>query len=293
MNNYVKFMKFEHALHAIINDSIKFSSIYEFNDIAELLVNTWTQSKEEKNLEEDILNRYYSTTKNRASLIKHLEQTAIYTDEYKKLINDGLNNCTEISKIIPNNSPNNIPGYLSNITKDYLFSNIGIFCISSEQVFQDDKAIIMFAHYGDNIKGLALIYEIPYPVYPVDYCGEEDKNTNFKNILNLSDRLLKKIDKSITKDEKIIFEERDIEFFLVKSNAWKYECEHRVFGKVGICKASDYNIKLKTIAYYPPMMNEENLKTLKAIAEPKNIPIIPLERKGYDKCKVSFKDPLK
>lgn len=46
------------------------------------------------------------------------------------------------------------------VVEHLVFSSVGIFCAADLSVFDDDSAQLMFAHYGENLKGLALIYVI-------------------------------------------------------------------------------------------------------------------------------------
>ena len=46
------------------------------------------------------------------------------------------------------------------LEENFAFSSVGIFCASILDVFSDDSAQLMFAHYAKNLSGVALIYEI-------------------------------------------------------------------------------------------------------------------------------------
>ena len=57
------------------------------------------------------------------------------------------------------------------LARTFAFSSVGIFCLSSWEVFEDDSAQLMFAHYASNNEGLALVYESndTEKVLPVKY----------------------------------------------------------------------------------------------------------------------------
>ncbi|MGN6671255.1 MAG: hypothetical protein ACTHJ4_06945 [Candidatus Nucleicultricaceae bacterium] len=145
------------------------------------------------------------------------------------------------------------------VIEHLVFSSVGIFCAADLSVFDDDSAQLMFAHYGENLKGLALIYEISslaerdVPFHPIKYrliCDEcllEGKGC-LRNEKPSSPGTLSETIQWIHGD---FTKSQDFRVFLNKSSSWCYEKEKRLFAKPGPRQAEEYAVSLKAILYTP------------------------------------------
>jgi hypothetical protein len=264
MSNYfVKFVPYnENTLSSLINKTIKFSTVYEFNDFNELgFLGTQSVPYGEdfnKKLEQ-IINMKLKYIEARETLYRNALESGQYRmnilDQFKSRISDyTTNNPNVFDKAMD---------YLL-IEETLAFSSVGIFSVSSLDVFCDDSAQLMFAHYGDNLKGLALIYEISedHKPLPIEYpdCENEKKlsdNECFAKLKPASGGNSGRIFKWVNSDYS------DISDFLKKSIKWKYEQESRLFAKPGQAKADNHGIKLKAILSTSRFLN--NIETLRLI----------------------------
>lgn len=110
----------------------------------------------------------------------------------------------------------------------------------------------MFAHYADNLKGLALIYEA-------------FKETSLKKIEYIPPFLSQPIDTSDQWKYRVSYKYSDMRNFIKKSSRWNYEKEYRLFNEPNIIEAEKHNIKLRAIFYtlrfdetYLPILNKLN-----------------------------------
>lgn len=135
------------------------------------------------------------------------------------------------------------------IIENLAYINVGIFCVSKLEVFNDDSAQLMFAHYGDNLKGLALIYEINTNLAPISYDHKIKILTGSKN------RIFEYLNGIYT----------DIEDFRLKSYKWEYEKEERLFGKPAIYSANEKGIELKGVLYTPRSSANVNMLKMRLV----------------------------
>ena len=138
-----------------------------------------------------------------------------------------------------------------------IYSIVGIFCTSSFTVFENDAAQVMFAHYGDDLKGLALIYEhenFKENIFKIDYKSFRDQGDS-----SIAPELLKG---NFNKDS--------LKNFLNKSCGWEYEQEYRKFSYLSnlsdprLKSACEHNLKLKGILY-TTRFDQSKVKSLEFI----------------------------
>lgn len=166
-----------------------------------------------------------------------------------------------LKKKIPEyvNDPNSIPenGFEWRfILENLAYSSVGIFCVSHIDVFEDDSESLMFAHYAQNLSGLALVYHVEAPhkiIYelegPRGGCGAEDKILN--EIIGWGEGDFSDINEGL-------------QSFIKKSKKWEYENEYRLFSKPGLQRAENQGIRLKAILY-TPRFQEADVDVLKNI----------------------------
>jgi hypothetical protein len=236
----VKFVPYnENTLSTIINKTIRFSTVYEFNDFNEFAYYGTDCNGHEKTFWE-IFEEKFNDNDFRCRLLKNASEAGHYNAEY---INNFKN---RLSTHIKDNSTLSLKEDYPFIIENTLYSSIGIFCVSSLDVFCDDSAQLMFAHYGGRLKGLALIYEINRSLGRVEY--DKDRVSGGCPFIWL------KGDYS------------DMQNFLKKSKKWEYEKEWRIFNTPGNQKAEDYEITLRAILYTVRFSNN-NIITLNNINE--------------------------
>lgn len=238
-NLFVKFVRYnDKTISSLINKTVKFSTVNEFNDFNEL--------RDTGNLEPDtsvkkVIIEALSNIRKRIEIIGYARLTYKYNKGYLAGFEKRLNAFDKIGSNVffdENNKINDWPL----LTECFVYSIVGIFCISSLEVFKDDSAQLMFAHYAENLKGLALVYGInASKLKPIKYTHE---------ILNSDGRKDRAISYS-----KGIFD--DVDGFTCKSRKWRYETEYRMFGNPGIYTTED--IKLKAILYTPRFAGDVEL----------------------------------
>lgn len=241
---FVKFVPYnQNTLSSLINKTIKFSTVYEFNDFNELHFmaprgfpgNYPTLSNKIK----DFLQKINF----RSSILKESRERS-FTDNHLKNLENFINDYSPQSK--------DFETFGKVILEHAVFSSVGIFCVSDIRTFEDDAAQLMFAHYADNLKGLALIYEIDSGYI---------KKINYNN----KDDLLKSPSGGEFSDWiDHIFTKSSMDDFLNKSNNWQYEKEARLFAKPSIQEAKEHNISLKAILH-TTRFKRESLETLNNI----------------------------
>ncbi len=241
MKYFVKFVPYNaNTLSSLINKTIKFSTVYEFNDANELnyIASTQVEAKDFKAMLDDLGTRW-ALFENALKSCRHDRK---YMSEFKEKLSKysgdiNIFDCNEMRSLIAN----------------LAFSSVGIFCTSHIDVFCDDSAQLMFAHYADNLKGLALIYKINNTlIKKIDY----KEPNSVRSSSGFADRASKWLAGDFT----------DISDFTSKSKKWEYEKEYRIFNKPGIASADNSRVELKAILY-TTRFDQDNLKTLKTINE--------------------------
>ncbi|MCF6768558.1 hypothetical protein L3V86_09315 [Thiotrichales bacterium 19S11-10] len=235
----VKFVPWnENSLSSIINKTIKFSTVYEFNDFNELRylsVLPIMKNGEKERFIEIIKEEYRKILflKNLQTLVK--EQCNLeYQSKVIRIIEEG-----RLEQLLEED-------ILNLLNENLAYSNVGIFCLSKIDVFNDDAAQLMLAHYAQNLTGIALIYEIT-GAQEIMYNSQQSRSCG------LLSRCLQWHDGCYT----------DISDFLYKSEKWKYENEVRIFSRPGIKTANQSNADLKAILYTPRFAG--SIKTLSMI----------------------------
>jgi len=140
------------------------------------------------------------------------------------------------------------------LARTFAFSSVGIFCLSSWEVFEDDSAQLMFAHYASNNEGLALVYESDdtEKVLPVKYDAYNEIRYHYYNRGDYKG-------KEIINWHKGQFNENEMNNFLLKSPKWEYEKEHRLFAKPDMHPAHDFQLRLKEIFYTRKFKEKDTL----------------------------------
>jgi hypothetical protein len=237
----VKFVKFnENTLSNLINNEVHFSTVYQFNDFAEIryLAVLGITYKKNNNVFDSIIKKYLEDYDLRAELLEGIYKSPFSDPSYinnlrSKIINGAVLDAND--KLV--------------IVEYIVFSNVGIFCASDVQVFNTNAARLMFAHYADNNKGVALVYECYVPMFNIEYdnslvgasFGESGREINWLNgIYN------------------------DMDDFIIKSDIWSYEHECRLFKNPYLHKNDDIGIKLEKVLYTHGF-DKRNLKTLNEI----------------------------
>lgn len=256
---FVKFVGWnENTISSLINKTIKFSTVYDFNDFNEYRYRYTGVSDSISSETHDILEREIleSEKLEREKLTKAFTSEIANPSFLNNLQTLSAEQCTKkyktkIAKLIKEGNANQLLDPKENclclLQENLAYSSVGIFCVSDIDVFADDSAQLMFAHYAENLKGIALIYEI-----------ESTKNT-FKEITYESE-----LTRSAGSVNRHIYwyegNYQNIDDFLYKSIKWEYEMESRIFGTPGITQAkkhNEHNISLKAILYTPRFSGEE------------------------------------
>lgn len=268
MGLFVKFCKYnEYTLQNLLLNQVRFSTVYDFNDFNDL--NYTTPFYEGMDIRiSDPLKDYLNGIgiKKLADLIDHGYKSGIYTKEYldEKLRNIPLKDLK-------------LEGPLLNfLFENIAYSNVGIFCCSGIEVFKNDAAQLMFAHYAESNKGLALVYEIPDDsLKKIQY----EKLDRKPGSAGLSDRVLKWIKSDYT----------DINDFITKSKYWEYENEYRIFNSPGNHQADKLDIELKGIFYTP--RSKSDLNTLRFINDKIYSSNLFIQEIAPNPCYFRFKIP--
>lgn len=252
---FVKFTKYnDTTLSKLINKSVKFSTVYEFNDFNELHFISAFRGVDPNDLkvhqkdDQEILNfinEYLQNPENRIKLHNHMCNSGIYCREFLSTHKEVFCNSPEFD--LCENT-----GLIRISYENIAFSVVGILCLSSIEIFNDDSAQLMFAHYADNLKGIALIYHHTgsTKLTPINY-----KKLLRKERPAYASNIVLKWCKG---------DYKEMDNFLSKSNKWSYENEHRMFSQPGIKSASDVGLELKGI-FYTPRFDPNALETLRKI----------------------------
>lgn len=246
MGYFVKFVPYNtNTLSALINKTIKFSTVYEFNDFNELGYLGFSNFS--PNFKEIVIEKLQGNLCLARALCDKALKSGQYTLEvvanYKNLLEKNFQKSLENGKIV------------QLLEENLLFSRVGIFCVSSVAVFCDDSAQLMFAHYGGNLGGLALIYEI-----------SEEIIINNK-VIYLSPTQRRDNDQAFTTDwyrDCLKGNYNKMECFRKKSEKWGYEHEYRLFKEPNIHLAEKCKATLKGI-FYTTRFGQNEIDTLKKV----------------------------
>jgi hypothetical protein len=266
-NLFVKFAPLNvYTISNLINKTIKFSNIYELDDLNEdnlLLGNRCLINALGKYPKEDFEKLITTENLNQAiksdTTFKQLFKNKVTKTIKNKSILETFDN---LQKDIKNSSPSSFRKEIEinesqknqlNII-NFIFTTIShiktkFFCLSHIDIFNNDSTQIMFSHYGDKLNGLALIYH---------YEGDNIKKITYKN----------EYKNNIDIDLKKALDGKNHEKYLTKSEGWKYQQEYRIFENYkkenDICKASEYELELKAV-FYTGKLDQNNINMIKEI----------------------------
>lgn len=277
---FVKFVPYnEQTITHLVNKTVKFSTVFEFNDLNEYRY----LSARKYNANEQLIQEFIKIIvkqSNAVSFNKKMLQLAMETRTpgYENVIEDFLKSGRSLSSLLQKRNKQVIK-LLESLYQKHLslqedalrdfrnhliwlyedtvaYTMVGIFCMSDISVFEDDAAQLMFAHYAKNSSGLALIYQYnrePNQALKIQY-------ENFLGTIGgKCDRL---IDWSQNK-----FEAANMKKFLQKSPYWNYEKEYRIFDQPKIHPIQNVGLELKAILYTPRFDEKQNLQSLEKINE--------------------------
>ena len=232
----VKFVKFnENTLSNLINYQVHFSTIYQFNDFGEFrFLASPSDFKDISSESSMTVNTYLAN--NYAEVLQGVGRNPFSCPEYI----DGLRQRLKANTQLNANDKSAIAEYIA-------YSNVGIFCTSNIDVFKTIAAKLMFAHYGDSNKGIALVYQ---------GSGERTFPVEYNSILTLAsfgqnDRLVQWAEGNF----------KDMDDFIFKANEWCYENEMRIFSRPGLCSCREVGLTLEAILY-TPNFDKKKIKTL-------------------------------
>lgn len=235
---FVKFVPWnEKTLSALINKTIKFSTVYEFNDFNEYRY-LGTLNGDDSPYEKEALELLKVECEKVCFLnnLKTLSRERC-SEEYKRKITDLIKEGRQKDLLDLEEK--------RFLQENLAYSSVGIFCVSDIDVFTDDSSQLMFAHYAQNLRGLALIYEISdkSKIRKINYTNAPKGSSGTQHLINWHNGNYEEIDD-----------------FLYKSENWNYETEMRLFDRPGITQAENHSIILRAILYtsrFPD--NEETL----------------------------------
>lgn len=231
----VKFKKFdERTISGLVNKQVYYSTVYKLNDFGEFRFLSGSVSEAILDKDRSLVNEKLKDPFFVCALIQGLYQDARtsrdYIEKLKLRIMQGNIEDSDVSPII-----------------EYIvFSSIGIFSASKIEIFSDDACRLMFAHYADANKGIALIYE------SAEFSNEIEYNNNLS---------LGSFGRVGRHHEWLEGNYNDIDDFLIKNEIWSYEREVRLLNKPGLFSFNDIGLKLKKILY-TPLFDRRHILTL-------------------------------
>lgn len=251
---FVKFVQFnDRTIQTIINQTVKFSTVYEFNDLNEQNVIVSPPHAFPDAIAE--LKEYLSSADNRESVISKIKENVLCNDENLPKHNQIRQYLQTIASTLRNPTWDDFKDiYWATVIEHISYIETGIFCLSGAEVFKDDAAQLMFAHYANNLQGLALVYIL-------------DVNTKLPTAIEYKGRQIECMDEN---DYIELVKGKFINFFCYKSKNWKYENEYRFFSTPGLQTANSIGLTLKGIFYTDRFDKEEgtpNLNMLRSINE--------------------------
>ncbi len=242
------------TLNSLIQKTVKFSTVYELNDFNELNYAGYGFLSQEGEIDKDeidveiktAIETYLTSPSNRVQMFRNAQESGSYCKEY-------LDKHSYHFLHSPHFTLGTTPELDRFACENVVYSNIGILSLSDISIFQDSAAQIMFAHYADNLKGIALIFEVennkPHKIqYKQDH-GKESWVQCYS-----VDNIIKWMEGTYD----------DMRCFTQKSKYWSYEKEYRLFNKPGLNKCENVGLNLKAILY-TPRTNPTFIKTLNEI----------------------------
>ncbi len=255
-NCFIKFVQFnDRTIQTIINKTVKFSTVYEFNDLNEQNVIVSPPHVFPAAIAE--LKKYLSDANKRENVISKIKENVLCNDENIPKRNQIIQYLQTIASVLRNPASTwddfeDI--YWATVIEHISYIETGIFCLSGVEVFKDDAAQLMFAHYAENLQGLALLYTL-------------DVNTELPTAVEYKGRQIECMDEN---DYIELIKGKYFGFFSYKSKNWKYENEYRFFSTPGLQTTSSIGLTLRGIFYTERFDKEAetpNLNMLRSINE--------------------------
>jgi hypothetical protein len=251
---FVKFVQFnDKTIQAIINQTVKFSTVYEFNDLNEQNVIASPPHGFPAVVTE--LETYLSDANKRENVICKIKENVLCNDKNDPKRNQVSQYLQTIASALRNPTRDDFDDiYWATVIEHISYIETGIFCLSGAGVFKDDAAQLMFAHYAENLQGLALVYTLGI-------------NTKLPAIIKY-ERMLREF--MGENDYVELIKGKYFDFFCSKSKNWKYENEYRFFSAPGLQAASRIGLTLKGIFYtdrFDKEVEASKLKLLRNINE--------------------------
>jgi|APSaa5957512622_1039677.scaffolds.fasta_scaffold73413_1 hypothetical protein len=246
---FVKFVQFnDRTIQSIINKTVKFSTVYEFNDLNEQNVTVGLPHEFPTVIAE--LKKYLSDDGKRENVISKIKENILCNDKNIPKYNEIRQYCQDIASALRNQTWDDFEGIdWATVIEHISYIETGIFCLSWVGVFKDDAAQLMFAHYAENLQGLALVYildintELPIAI---EYKGRQGASMGENEYIKL-------------------IKGKFFGFFNYKSKNWKYENEYRFFSTPGLQIASNIGLTLKGIFHTERFDGEVDVPKLKLL----------------------------
>ncbi len=251
---FVKFVQFnDRTIQTIINKTVKFSTVYEFNDLNEQNVIVSPPHGFPAVIAE--LKKDLSDDNKREKVISKIKENVLCNDENNPKRNQINQYLQTIASALRNPTWDDFEDiYWATVIGHISYIETGIFCLSGVEVFKDDAAQLMFAHYAENLQGLALVYIL-------------DDNAKLPTTIKYERILREFMDEN---DYIELVKGKYFDFFCYKSKNWKYENEYRFFSTPGLQTTSSIGLTLKGLFYTDRFDNEAGapkLKLLRSINE--------------------------
>ncbi len=250
---FVKFVQFnDRTIQTIINKTVKFSTVYEFNDLNEQNVVVSLPNEFSTAIAE--LKEYLSDDNKMENVISKIKENVLCNDENNPKHNQISQYLHSVTSALRNPTWDDFEDIGPTVLEHISYIETGVFCLSGAEVFKDDAAQLMFAHYANNLQGLALVYIL-------------DPDTELPRTIKYERRPVTCMDEN---DYSQLIEGKAFDFFCYKSKNWKYENEYRLFSTPGLQTASRIGLTLKGIFYTDRFDNEAEapkLKLLRSINE--------------------------
>ncbi|MGR3174408.1 MAG: hypothetical protein ACUZ8N_07385 [Candidatus Scalindua sp.] len=251
---FVKFVQFnDRTIQTIINKTVKFSTVYEFNDLNEQNVILSLPNEFPTAIAE--LKEYLSDANKRENVISKIKENVLCNDENMPKRNQISQYLQTIASALRNPTWDDFEDiYWTTVIEHISYIETGIFCLSGAGVFKDDAAQLMFAHYAENLQGLALVYIL-------------DVNTESPTAIEYKGRQIACIGEN---DFIKLIKGKYSRLFHYKSKNWKYENEYRFFSTPGLQTVSSVGLTLKGIFYtvrFDKEAETPNLNMLRSINE--------------------------
>jgi hypothetical protein len=252
---FVKFVQFnDRTIQTIINKTVKFSTVYEFNDLNEQNVKEISFPRRSHTFIAE-LKKYLSDDNKREDVISKIKENVLCNDENTPKRNQINQYLQTIASALRNPTWDDFEEiYWATVIGHISYIETGVFCLSGAEVFKDDAAQLMFAHYAENLQGLALVYAL-------------DVNAKLPTTIKYERILREFMDEN---DYVELIKGKYFDFFCYKSKNWKYENEYRFFSTPGLQTASSIGLTLKGLFYTDRFDNEAEapkLKLLRSINE--------------------------